>query len=129
MSSDACNRPVDRVDQLGVSLRLGFQPFAVTQQHAHLVLALDVEKLRDLVQRHAELAMEQDLLQAQQLRTPVIPVAVLADPGRLQQADLVIMVQRPDGYARNRCKLFDGQVLHLPLPHQREDRHMHPHEA
>lgn len=43
--------------------------------------------------------MEENLLQAQELRAFIVPVAVGADEGRLQEADLVIVMQRPDGDA------------------------------
>ena len=50
--------------------------------------------LADLLQGHAEFAMEQDVLQAQQLLAPVVAIAVLADERRPEQPDLVVMMQR-----------------------------------
>src|SRR5690606_21536582 len=53
------------------------------------------------------LAMDQDLLEPLQFLTSVIAVTVRPDMGGPQEADLVIMVQRPDRDARHSCNLFD----------------------
>ena len=49
--------------------------------------ALEIEQLADLLQRHAELAMEQDVLQAQKLLAALVAIAVLAGERRLERAD------------------------------------------
>ena len=70
---------------------------------------------RDLVQGEAEFAVEQDVLQPLQV---VIGVPAIAGPAailRLQQADLAVVVQRPD---RHTCQVGDlpDRVTHAALP-------------
>jgi hypothetical protein len=81
-------------DQRGEAFPPSLQPFPLAQQHADLILALEVEQVADLAQRRAKLAMEQDALQAQELLAAIVTIAVLPDVGGLQQSDLIVMVQR-----------------------------------
>src|SRR5690606_40154897 len=62
----------------------------------------------NLVQAHAQLSQKQDLLQAEQRRLVVPPVAVGRLSWRAQQADRVIVMQRPDADSGNLGKLANG---------------------
>ena len=61
----------------------------------------------DLVQGQLHLAVEQDLLQLQNGCLTVIAVTVSANPGRLEQPDLVIVVQGARCDPRHLSDLFD----------------------
>ena len=52
-----------------------------------------------LGQRQIQLAVEQDLLQAQKRPFVVVAIAVLRHPGRVKQPDLVIVMKRAGGDA------------------------------
>jgi len=58
-----------------------------------------VEHRLDLGEREAELAPDEDLLQAREIRARVQPIAGLRALARHQQPDLVVMVKRPHGHA------------------------------
>ncbi|GAA1375365.1 hypothetical protein GCM10009612_72020 [Streptomyces beijiangensis] len=63
-----------------------------------------VEQGRDLVEREAELPVEQDLLQPVEVGVFVPPVARVAAAARGEQADLVVVVQRAH---RDGCETGD----------------------
>ena len=58
---------------------------------------------------------EQGLLQPQQLRLAVEPVARLGSVSRGQEPDLIVVVQRPHRDARHARQLTDGVTLHTHL--------------
>src|SRR3546814_10706089 len=82
-----------------------FECSAVLTQRGQRVECGIVEHGGDLGQRQAELAIEEDLLQPQQFLLAVIAIAVGTDMAGLQQADRIIMMQRPDADARRPCDL------------------------
>ena len=70
-----------------------------------------VQAVADLLQREAELPQRQHLLQAGDVAGRVEAVSRLGVQRRLQQADLVVMVQRADGQARPPRQLAHLQGL------------------
>ena len=70
-------------------------------------VALTVEDLGDRGERQAELAQQQDSLQPHEGVLVVVAVAVRADPGGRQQADVVVVPQRPAGGAGRPRDLLD----------------------
>src|SRR5690606_3711756 len=110
------DRAVDRADETAVTLRFRLDPCPVRLERGEPVEGRVIEDGGDLLQREAELAMQQDLLQPQELFFLVVAVAVVADVRGLEEADLVVMVQRADGDARELRKLLDGISLHRSCP-------------
>src|SRR5690606_21457103 len=74
-----------------------------------------IENVANLLQRHAELAVEQDLLQPQQLRLAVDAVTAGRARLRPEQADLIVVMQRPDTDAGEPRELLDGVFAHVPI--------------
>src|SRR6202012_4138452 len=91
---------IDRVThgfgQPGDSGPLGQQLGVVAAQRGERV-RLRVDRRRDVGQAEAQLTEQQDLLEAQQFPGLVEPVAVRSRVGRGQQADRVVVAQRPGG--------------------------------
>jgi hypothetical protein len=67
-----------------------------------------VDQALDLLQGEAQLTPDQDLLQPGQVLVAVEPVTGLRAPARTEQADLVVVVQGPDGDAGQAGKLAYG---------------------
>lgn len=77
-------------------------------------VVLGGEDGRDLAERHAGLAQQQDPLQARHGRRPVVAVAVGADPIRGEEPDLVVVTHGPSA---DQGALLD-RPLHHALPFQ-----------
>ncbi len=80
-----------------------------------------VEDFPDLEQLQPYFAVEQDLLKPQHRVLVVMTVAVFADRRRLEQPDLVVIMQRAHADSRQIGQLFDGvHVIHSsnPLQHK-----------
>jgi hypothetical protein len=88
------DRGDDCLDEPVQSRALGDQPLLVRSQRLDPV-AYAVDGSGDLGQIHAQLAQQQDLLQAQQLLVLVVPVPVGPNTGRPKQPDLVVVTRRP----------------------------------
>jgi hypothetical protein len=71
----------------------GGQQFVLAAQVRARVRVGVVEQDRDLVEREAELPVEQDLLQPVEVGVAVAPMARVAALARGEQADLVVVVQ------------------------------------
>lgn len=71
----------------------GGQQFVLAAQVRARVGRRVVEQGRDLLQRKAELAVEQDLLQPVEVGVLVAPVTRVAAPAGDEQADVVVVVQ------------------------------------
>ncbi len=84
----------------------------VDPQGVHLVDLLGQDPA-DLRQPDAQRPQHEDLLQQQKLALLVIAVPIGADPGRRQQAGLVVVAQCPGGHARHPGHLRDRPV-HRP---------------
>jgi hypothetical protein len=69
----------------------------------------------DLLQLEAQLAIEQDLLEGQELWLFVEPVTIRTDISGLQQACFIVEMKRAHAHARHRRQLFDG-VCHHTCP-------------
>src|SRR5690606_25900778 len=80
---------------------------ALTSKRRRTVEARIVQAALDLLERHAELPMDQDLLQAQQILLVVEPVPGSRPRGRDEKSNLVIMVQRTHGDPGELRHLFD----------------------
>ncbi|MEI9850030.1 MAG: hypothetical protein WDN24_03160 [Sphingomonas sp.] len=120
------DRAVDRPDEAAGTVHARDQLGAVRLQRRQPVRAA-VEQLPDRVERHAQLAVEEDVLQAQQLLAAVVTVPVPADERRLEQADRVIMMQRAHRHAGEARELLDGVPVHaFVLP---QDDSIVPHAA
>src|SRR3546814_18796178 len=91
-----------------------FECSAVLTQRGQRVECGIVEHGGDLGQRQAELAIEEALLQPQQFLLAVIAIAVGTDMSWPQQADRIIMMQRPDADACRPCAL--PKRPHSPSP-------------
>jgi hypothetical protein len=76
-----------------------------------------VQRGLDVAQGRLQLAVEQDLLQPQQVVPAVVAIAVAADGAWPQQPQGVVVVQRPHRNARQLRHLFDriGAQIVLPL--------------
>ena len=61
-----------------------------------------VKDLFDISQTHAGLPVDEDLLDAHDIRLAVEPVAGVTAPGGMHQAGLVPVVQRPDADTQER---------------------------
>jgi hypothetical protein len=72
----------------------GGQQFVLAAQVRARVRSRIVEQGGDLVEREAELSVEQDLLQPVEVGVAVTPVAGVAALARDEQADVVVVVQR-----------------------------------
>src|SRR5262249_34857333 len=79
---------------------------------ASVELRIDEDRV-DLVEPHAELAIEQDLLQSFEVRPCVEPVPRPAARGRPKQADRVVVVQRADADSRDLRELADRERRRL----------------
>lgn len=71
----------------------GGQQFVLAAQVRARVRVRVVEQRRDLLEREAELPVEQDLLQPVEVGVAVAPVARVAAAARDEQADVVVVVQ------------------------------------
>lgn len=80
-------------------------------------VVLGGEDGRDLAERHAGLAQQQDPLQARHGRRPVVAVAVGADPIRGEEPDLVVVTHGPSADPGALGALLD-RPLHHALPFQ-----------
>ena len=69
-----------------------------------------VEHLADDRQAQPEPAQEQDALELHQGRLVVVPVAVVAGAAGLEQADVVVVPQRPAGGAGDPGDVLDGPI-------------------
>ncbi len=76
------DRPRDGVGEPVQPLSFVLQPTVVVAQDRQLVRA--VQHVRDHVEAQAQVAQQQDLLQAVYLFLLVVAVAVVTDPGRWQ---------------------------------------------
>lgn len=111
------DRAVDRGEELASALDPFGQHLTVPREDGHPVAPFVREQLADLLQRHPEFAMEQDVLQAQQLLAPVVAIAVLAEERRPEQPDLVVVMQRAHRDPGEPGQLLDGVVaLVVVLP-------------
>jgi hypothetical protein len=81
-------------------------------QNVNLTLTFEVEQLGNFAQRHAQLPMEQDSLQAQEFLAPIVTIAVRAHGSRLQQSDRVVVMQGANGDSRYRSELLDRELFH-----------------
>lgn len=86
-----------------------------------------VEQGRDLVEREAELPVEQDLLEPVEVRVAVAPVAGVAALARRQQADGVVVVQGPHRDPGEAGHLSDGVAHFRSFPGTRST--VGPHAA
>ncbi len=80
----------------------------MTVQRAQYIEVTPSHDLLDVLQRHAQLPVEQDLLQPQYGLLPVVAIAVLAHTGRLEEPDLVIMMEGALGNPGQFGKLLDS---------------------
>lgn len=71
-----------------------------------------VEQGGDLVEREAQLPVEQDLLQPVEVGVAVAPVARVAALARYEQADVVVVVQRAHRHSGEAGHLSHG-VAHF----------------
>ena len=81
-------------------------------QDPHLILAIKIEQVGNCAQRHTEFPMKQDPLQAQQFLASVVPIPVGTHGSRLQQPDLVVVVQGAYGDTGYRRELLDRKLFH-----------------
>ncbi len=101
---------VDGVQHAVERTRLRFQAPPLLDQRLPVVEPRIVERALDLVEREPEFPADQDLLQAQQIGVGVETVAGLGAPGRDQQADGVVVVQRANRHARHPGDVGDPVV-------------------
>jgi hypothetical protein len=95
-SFECGERRIECLHEPAISPDLAHQALAMGAKGHFAVELRRAQHPTDVVQRKAELAVEQDLLQPQQLLATVIAVAIRANAGRLEEADLVIVVECPD---------------------------------
>jgi ubiquinone/menaquinone biosynthesis C-methylase UbiE len=112
---EARERGVDRRDPVVDLGPPGDQGAPLLAQRRGPVEAVVVEHVGDLVEREAQLAEEQDLLQAQHVAVLVEPVARRRPRRRPDQADLVVVVQQAHRHAGPPGQL-SNRVGHLSRP-------------
>src|SRR5512133_1402274 len=104
------NRVLNGVQQ-PVQVRLaGLQVQAVLLEGRQQVKVRVVELGLDGLQAQPQLTQEQDLLQAQQGQAAVLAIAVPGVAGRLEQANLIVVVQGASAHTRQPGQLFDGEM-------------------
>jgi hypothetical protein len=86
---------VERAHESLVAPDLRLQPLAVGAQARNTVELGRAQHLTNLLQWKSEFRVEENSLQAQQLVAAVVAISIRAHAGGFQQADLVIVVQRP----------------------------------
>jgi hypothetical protein len=107
---------VDRLEQPPRPREPLLQRLAVRPQRIDALEVGPAEELPDLPQLEAQLPVEEDLLQGQQLRLLVEAIPVCAGVRRLQQPLLVVEVQRADADARQRRHLLHRVRHRSPSP-------------
>jgi hypothetical protein len=90
-----------------------FEEGAVSRERRRRVERRIVDDLADAPQRDLQLAVEENLLQAQQVPLRVETVARRRAAAWLQQADAVVVVQRPHAHPRH-PRQPAHRVLHRP---------------
>jgi hypothetical protein len=103
---------VHGLDQAFQPPGLFLQGFLVRVQCPQYIEITASHDLLDLVQRDVQFTIEQDLLQPQQGLLPVVAIAVIADTGRLEKPDRIIMMQGARRDARQFGELLDRE--HVP---------------
>ena len=114
---------VDGRDQRGRLLFLRDEQLALPPQVGDRVRGRVADQLRDLAQAEAEPPVGQHLPQPLRVGRVVGPVAGGGAPGRGQQPDLVVVMQRPHGDPGQFGQLPHGQVI-IHVPDYAPSRHV-----
>ncbi len=109
------HRPFQRRDDPSQPLHLVGQRRMPAAEVVDGVDGRVVEQRGDLLEREAELAVGEYLLQSLQVVVAVVPVARGGAPARRDQADLVVVVQRPHRHPRCAGDFAD-RPAHRPAP-------------
>src|SRR5882757_649676 len=103
---------IERAHELSVTPDLLRQSLTMAAKGSDTVELGSIQHLADLLQRKPEFPVKEDLLQAQELVATVIAVPIPTDVSRLQEADLVVVVQRADRDARQLRHFLDRVDAH-----------------
>ena len=106
------DRRVDRGGQHPQPVHLAPDQLPLAHERPQAIVVGVVQQRRDLREREAERSQDQDLLQPREVVVGVQPVAGLRSLAGRQQAELVVVVERAHGDARELGDFADG--LHAP---------------
>lgn len=108
------DRPVDGADGLIEARTFGPEALPMLTQETHLV-GVSVEQGMDVREWKSQFAQQQDALEPEQLLAAVPAIPVRADPGRAQQADIVVVTQGAGGDAGHACDIANRAFHTLTL--------------